>query len=67
MPPQRKTEFVSINITPDTRDALRAATLELTAPAGRRVSMSDVLAAALRVAQQHEQEWAGLLRAGGAS
>lgn len=63
----RKTPFVAIHVTPATRDELRADTLALTAPAGRRVSMSDVLGAALSIARRHEQEWAQLLADPGVS
>lgn len=52
----RKTTFVSVNLTDTARDALRQATLDLTTPAGRRVSMSDVLLAALHVAREHDRD-----------
>jgi len=52
--PTRKTKFVSINLTTEARDELRRVTLEITTPVGRRVSMSDVLLAALRTTDRDE-------------
>lgn len=40
---QRKTLFVSVNLTEEARDALRQATLDLSAHERRRLSMSDTL------------------------
>ncbi len=53
---QRKTPFVSVNLTGPARDELRQAVLDLTTPTGRRLTLSDVLIHALRVARQHEPE-----------
>ena len=47
---------MSVNLTPDARDELRRATLDLTTPVGRRLSMSDALAAVIRVAMRHREE-----------
>ena len=47
---------MSVNLTPDARDELRRATLELTTPAGRRLSMSDVLIGVIHVAMRHRDE-----------
>lgn len=58
----RKTPYVSVNLRTDARDELRRATLELTSPAGRRISMSDVLVAALEVGLEHRDEIVGRLR-----
>jgi len=52
----RRTLFVSINLTPDARDELRRATLELITPVGRRLSMSDALIGIIRVAMRHRDE-----------
>ena len=52
----RRTLFVSVNLTPDARDELRRATLDLTTPVGRRLSMSDVLIGVIRVAMRHRVE-----------
>ena len=52
----RRTEFVSVHLAPAARDELRRAALELSAPAGRRLSMSDVLIHSLRVAMRHRSE-----------
>ena len=56
MSAERKTRFVSVNLTEPARDSLRQTTLELTTPAGRRLSMSDVLTAALGVSMRHREE-----------
>jgi hypothetical protein len=47
----RKTPFVSVHLTHEARDALRLATLKLQAEAGRRLTMSEVVIAALAVAE----------------
>jgi hypothetical protein len=52
----RKTVFVSTSLTREARDELQQVTLDLTTPAGRRLSMSDTLLAALRVAANHQDE-----------
>ena len=62
MAPQRKTRFVSVNLTESARDGLRQTTLALTTPASRRLSMSDVLASALHVAMNHREEMLDALK-----
>lgn len=62
MPAARKTPFVSVNLTEAARDELRRVTLELTTPAGRRVSMSDVLLAVLQVGLEHREDVVSKLR-----
>lgn len=57
-----KRPFVSVNISPTARNLLRETTLTLTTPAGRRLSMSAVLIAALQVATHHREEVIALLR-----
>ena len=52
---------MSVNLTPDARDELRRATLDLTTPVGRRLSMSDVLIGAIRVAMRHRDELISVL------
>ena len=52
----RRTLFVSVNLTPEARDELRRATLELTTPVGRRLSMSGVLIGVIHVAMRHRDE-----------
>ena len=47
---------MSVNLTPEARDELRRATLELTTPVGRRLSMSDVLIGVIHVAMRHRDE-----------
>ena len=54
--------FVSTGLTVEARDALRAAALDLTSPAGQRLSMSAVLLGALAVAGKHRDEWIDALR-----
>lgn len=53
----RRTVFVSMNVTIPARDSLQRAALGLHGDAGRRLSMSDVLIAALAVAGRHRDEW----------
>ena len=62
---QRRTQFVSMNVTTRARDTLRAAALDLTAPAGRRLSMSDVVVSAVRVALRHRAELLDDIAGGG--
>ena len=57
--PDRKTPYVTVNVTPEARELLRLAAVELTSPAGRRVSMSEALIAAVHVGQNHPQEFVG--------
>lgn len=51
------TDFKRVSLTPEATDALQAAKIRLTSPAGRSVSLSDALLAALAVAADHEDEW----------
>lgn len=60
--PARETVFVSVNLTEEARDELRQATLLISPMAGRRLSMSDVLVAALRVAASHQDEMLDALK-----
>lgn len=46
----RRTQFVSVHLTPDARTEIQRAVLAYTAPAGRRLSMSEVVKAAMKVA-----------------
>lgn len=62
MSTRRKTAYVSVNLTEAARDALRRAALNLTTPAGRRVSMSDALLANLQVGIEHSEEVLGKIR-----
>ncbi|MER6605776.1 hypothetical protein ABT282_07625 [Streptomyces sp. NPDC000927] len=52
----RKTPYVNMNLTEAARDELRGITLELTTPSNRRLSMSEVIIAALNVARRHREE-----------
>jgi hypothetical protein len=57
VPPKRRTSFVSTALTTTARDRLTSASLQLSAAADRRLSMSTVLIAALDVAAAHREEW----------
>lgn len=63
MPPIRRTPFVSTNLTVPARDRLQRLSLTLSAEAGRRLSMSAVLLAALAVAEAHPAELVAALTA----
>ncbi len=52
----RRTPFVTVGLHPDTRDALRQGAINVTADAGRVVSMSDFARAAITVALRHRAE-----------
>jgi len=54
--------YVSVGLTVAARDALRASTLAATTPAGRKLAMSEVLVAALVVAQHHPDALLAALR-----
>jgi hypothetical protein len=62
VPPARRTPYVSTNLTPTARDALRRLTLNLSAELGERLSMSLVLVAALDVAGNHPAELSEAVR-----
>lgn len=55
-PKRRKTPYVSMNVTLETRDALQGMTFRLQAETGQRIPMSKVLLAALTVADAHLDE-----------
>jgi hypothetical protein len=57
-------KYVTISVTEAAREALGSATLSLMVPAGRRVTTSEVLLAALAIARQNEPEWAERLNPG---
>jgi len=50
-------KHISVSLIEEARDALRSTTLELTTPTARRLTMSEVLIAALRIAQRHRAEF----------
>ncbi|MFE0778797.1 hypothetical protein [Streptomyces sp. NPDC058861] len=50
------TKFVAVNVTPEARDILRLMAVNVSAAAGRRVSMSDALAVIDAVAKRHPEE-----------
>lgn len=52
---ERKT-FVSMNVTPEARDRLRLASLQIGLDVGRKISLADALLAALATAQEHPEE-----------
>lgn len=59
--PQRKTPYVSVNLTVPARDALQQATLRLSADVGRRLPLSVVLFAAVTLANRHPEEFQALV------
>jgi len=52
-PQNRITPFISISVTPDVRDGIRDTTIRITGAVGRHISMSELVMAALTVANQH--------------
>jgi CheY-like chemotaxis protein len=56
--PRRKTPYVSLNLTEVARDRLQAEQLQIQAVVGKRLSQSQVLLAALAVANAHPAEFA---------
>jgi hypothetical protein len=59
---QRRTPYVSVNLTTRARNALQTATLQLSAQVDKRLPMSAVVLAALEVASQHPEEFLSALR-----
>ena len=55
--------YVSVGLTSEARDLLRAVALELTSPAGRRLTMSEVLIALAELGERHRDELLDILRA----
>jgi len=56
MSQQRKTPVTALSIPVVTRDEINLVALDLSAKAGRRISMAAVVAASLAVAKRHEPE-----------
>lgn len=54
-------DYVTLKITPASREALRSLTFALTGKIGRRVDLSDALTAACTVASAHLSEAADSL------
>lgn len=54
--------YTAVSLTEPARDLLRATTLDLVTPLGRRLTMSEVLIAALQVAVRHRNELLAVLR-----
>ncbi len=48
--------YITVGLTPAARDALRDLTLELVSPTRGRLTMSQVLLAALQVARAHRPD-----------
>lgn len=55
--------YVSMQLEPAARDALRSAKIAVTTPLGREVTLSEALVAACQVALAHPEEFAEALRA----
>lgn len=63
MPPRRKTPYVSTNITQAAKDELQRVTLTLSLETTRRLTQSAIVIAALKVAEQHKDEFLAALAA----
>jgi hypothetical protein len=48
--------YVTLNVTPEARDAVRALSFALTGSAGRRISLSEAVLVACGVAEQHADD-----------
>ena len=59
----RTRKYVSMNLMPAARDALQGATLKQSAAVNQRLSLSEVLIAAVAVAEAHPDELAAALAA----
>jgi hypothetical protein len=57
--------YTAISITPEARDRLRETTVAFTSPAGRRLTLSEVIVASCALAQQHPDEFTQRLTGGG--
>ena len=53
--------YVSMNLTPEARDALTRLTLTAAGDLGRRITLSVALVAAVAVAERHRDELAAAL------
>lgn len=60
---QRRTPYVSVNLTVPAREAVQRAALDYSARVGRRLAMSAVVVAALEVANRHPDELTAALSA----
>lgn len=56
MPPTRKTPYVSVNLAVPARDDLQRVTLSQSAQLNTRFTLSAVLTAAIKVAENHSDE-----------
>jgi len=54
--PHMPTKFFTVQVTAPAREALRRWQLDLSAAAGRRLSLGDAIMAAVTVAQAHPSE-----------
>lgn len=54
-------KFVAVNLTTEARDALRGLSFSLTGQAGRRVTLSEAMIAACRLAENDSPAAAGFL------
>lgn len=53
---QRRTPYVSVNLTVPARDAVQRAALDYSAQMGKRLPMSTIVVAALAIARQHDAD-----------
>lgn len=56
MASERKTPYSNVNLTTPTRDQLKQLTIDLTSPVGRRLTMSEVLAALFHLGEQRRDQ-----------
>ena len=61
-PVMARTKYATTNLLPEVHESARMASLRLGLQVGRRLSLSDVIGAALVVADAHPDEWAAALR-----
>lgn len=58
---KRERPYVSVNLTVPARDAVQGAALDVSAQVRRRVPLSEVVLAAIAVAQAHPDEFQAAL------
>lgn len=56
MAQEQNTRYITVSLTLPARSALQSGALQFSAKAGRRLTMSDVVIAALAVAEAHPDE-----------
>lgn len=59
-----KRPYASMNVTPAARDSLQRLSLRASADVGRRLTLSEVIMGAVRLAGQHQEEFLRLIMEG---